>query len=181
MVSSKRKSPKRKRSRSSRLKGKAKASKKHSRKVRIIDPVIPQERALSRVKRGETQKAAATAEAISVKSLRTFMKKNTRSTWVNGKWTIKDTRAVTMLVLENGKLHAIPVGSRSAAKIGTYWNAVNQYLDTNNPKLLPTSKSATVRDAYGVVHHLDIEPNVLRGADSIGDLSFHTVYAETVS
>lgn len=183
MVSKKRKSQKRKSARSSRSQGKANASKRPSnvrRKVRIIDPAIPQERGLLRVKRGETQQAAAKAEGISVKSLRNFMKKNTRAKWVHGKWEIKDSRAVPMLILENGKLHAIPVGSKGATKIGNYWNAVNKFLETNDPKLIPTRKNASVRDALGKVHHLDIDPNALRRGDSIGDLSFHTLYPETV-
>lgn len=133
------------------------------------------------MKEGAQQKAAAKAESISVKSLRDFMRKNTRSNWVNGRWKINDPRAVYILIFEDGRLQSFPFRKKAASKIGKFWNAVNDALLTNNASHLTPYRDMRVRDAYNRYHVFDTDLNALRRADSIGDLAFHTLYDQTVN
>lgn len=165
--------PKRSGTKQSRTKAKA--------PIGVFDPANPNDRALSRVKQGETQQAAAKAEGISVKSLRNFMKKNTRSKWMNGKWEINDPRAVYTLIFEDGQLQSFPFRKKAASKIGKFWNAVNEALLTNDPSHIAPFRGVRVRDAYNKYHVFDTDLNALRRADSIGDLAFHTLYDQTVN
>ncbi len=149
--------------------------------IGVFDPANPRDRAQSRVMRGETRKAAAKAEGISVKSLRNFMKKNTRSKWVKGKLEIIDIRPVNTLIFEDGRLQSFPFKKKAASKIGKFWNAVNEALLTNDPSHLAPFRDVRVRDAFNKYHVFDTDLNALRRADSIGDLAFHTLYDQTVN
>lgn len=174
--------PTRGKTKSSRRRSGAKQSRtKAKAPMGIFDPANPYDRALSRMKEGADQKAAARAEGISVKSLRNFMKKNTRSKWVNGKWEINDPRAAYTLIFEDGRLQSFPFRKKAASKIGKFWNAVNEALLTNDPSHLAPFRDVRVRDAYYKYHLFDTDLNALRRADSIGDLAFHTLYDATVS
>jgi hypothetical protein len=133
------------------------------------------------MKEGAAQKAAAKAEGVPVKGLRNFIKKNTRSKWVKGKWEINDPRAVYTLIFEDGRLQSFPFRKKAASKIGKFWNAVNEALLTNEPSHLAPFRDVRVRDAYNKYHVFDTELNALRRADSIGDLAFHTLYDATVN
>lgn len=154
--------------------------KKRKRPVRIIDLDNPLDRALALMKAGTPQKAAAKAEGVSEKAVRKFRRANTNSKRVRGNWVIKDRRAVKLFIFEAGQIRSIPVGKKAASEIGHYWNAVNRFLETNDASHLLPYRGASVRDALNKRHVFETDPRVLRRSDSIGDLSFHTLYRNTV-
>ena len=62
-----------------------------------IDRQSPLEKALTRIKRGETQKSAARAERVSVEKLRGYQKSNTTALRQGRKWIISDRLRIPMI------------------------------------------------------------------------------------
>jgi len=139
------------------------------------------ERALTRMKNGETQRSAAASESVTVEQLRRYVKENTRAKLRGRKWIILDRRPINMLIASRGILIAIAVPYRSKSLVGKYWNAVNKFLVTNNISHLRPFRDVGVRDANGKRHVFETDPNILRRLDSVGELSFHTLYKNTAN
>ena len=70
------------------------------------------------------------------------------------------------------------VSPAAASDIGRHWNAVNRFLDTNNPSFLQSFDGMGMRDVGGKFHPYETRPNVLRKLDAIGELSFIDIYAD---
>lgn len=138
----------------------------------------PLEKALTRLKRGESQKAAATAEGVSVEKLRAYQKLNTASVRQGRKWIIFDTRPLPMWLATDGKVKSVTVAADDASDIGRYWVQVNRFLDTNRLSHLEPFVGMGVRDVQGRAYPFEVRPNVLRKLDSVGELDFLEIYAD---
>ena len=78
-----------------------------------------------------------------------------------------------MRALTDGGIIAIDIrGSRAAAVVGGYWNAVHHFLATGNAARLQKYRDARVG---GVT--LTIDPRVIEHYAHIGELAFESVYA----
>lgn len=143
-----------------------------------IDRLSSLEKALVRIKRGETQKSAARSEGVSAEKLRVYQKLNTNSRRLGNRWVIADTRPVPMFVATRGKLKTITVPADETSEIGRYWSHVNKYLDTNKLEHLEPFVGRGVRDVEGRFHPFEVEQNVLRKLDSVGELDFLEIYAD---
>ena len=142
----------------------------------VIDPADPCERALRRMKAGETQKAAAKNEKISTERLRRYLKENVEASREGRRWKIIDRRPVEMAICSRAKFRWVTVSYDQASLIGHYWVAVNRFLDTNEPTHLAPFVGKGVRDVVGKYHPFETGPNNLRRLDSADELSFLDVY-----
>jgi len=140
----------------------------------------PRARALELMKKGLSQREAARAQRISVKALASYRKRHTKSKWKGNAWVITDTRPVMMLIASKGKRFSVAVPYRSTSTVARYWNAVNMFLDTNRIAHLKPFAGSGIRDADKKFHPWETDPNTLRKLDSIGELSFAEIYADTV-
>ena len=161
----------------SQSRGHARAGERKKPKKRNVDPNAALERALERMKNGESQKSAAKAQRVSVEQLRRYLKENTRAKRRGNKWVIIDRRPVSMVIVSRGKFISIDVPYRSKGKVGRFWNAVNSFLETNDRIFLKPYENDGIRDANGKFHPWETDPNTLRKLDSIGELSFVDIYA----
>ncbi len=136
------------------------------------------ERALTRIKRGETQKAAAKAEGISVEKLRAHQKLNTTSVRQGRRWIISDRRPISMWLATRGNIKSVTVPADEGSAISSYWSQVNKFLDTNKLEHLAPFVGKGVRDIEGRLHPFEVRPNILRKLDSAGELDFLEIYAD---
>ena len=136
------------------------------------------EKALTRIKHGETQKSAAKAEGISVEKLRTHQKLNTTSVRQGRRWIISDRRPISMWLGTRGTIKAIIVPADEGSAISSYWSHVNKFLDTNKLEHLAPFVGKGARDIEGRLHPFEVRPNVLRKLDSAGELDFLEIYAD---
>jgi hypothetical protein len=143
-----------------------------------LDRSSPLEKALSRIKRGESQKAAAKAERVSVEKLRSHQKLNTTSVHQGRRWIVSDKRPVSVWLATGGKMKSVTVTADDASEVGRYWSQVNKFLDTNKIEHLADFSGNEVRDLEGRLHGFEVRPNVLRKLDSAGELDFLEIYAD---
>jgi hypothetical protein len=143
-----------------------------------IDRQSPLEKALTRIKRGETQKSAAAAENVSVEKLRVYQKLNTASLRRGREWIIYDSRPLPMWVATDGKLKAVSVAADDASQVGLYWTGVNRFLESNRLSYIEPFQGEGVRDVNGRFFEFEARPNVLRKMDAFGELNFLEIYAD---
>jgi hypothetical protein len=95
-----------------------------------------------------------------------------------GRWVVgTDTRLRVVLIYSDGKKQRMVVqGYEPAALTGSYWNAVGDFLRTNDPAYLTPFVGAQIRDANGKAYTLETRPNVLYRLASEGLDSFEQVY-----
>jgi len=145
------------------------------------DPNDRREKALELMKKGVSQEEAARTVGISAKTLARYRKKYTTSKLRHRKWNILDRRPANMLIASRGIVFAITVPYRSKTLVGKYWSAVNKFLDSNNVKYLRQFRDVVIRDIQRKRYVLETDPNALRRSDSVGELSFHTLYKNTAN
>jgi len=162
-----------------RARGHARAGDVRKLKTSIPDPGDPREKALKLMKDGATQKAAAKKYNVSVEKLRRYVKENTTTKLRGKKWVIIDRRPEEMLIASGKRVYVVPVPYRSKKKVSKFWNAINKFLDTNDASHLEPFQGTGIRDAQGKFHPWETDPNILRKLDSIGELSFVDIYAQT--
>jgi hypothetical protein len=158
--------------------GHPKAADIGSRPASAIDRNAPVEKALARMRHGESQRAAATAEGVSAEKLRAFLKLNTVSRHEGGSWVISDQRPQQFWIASRGQLKPVTVANELGSEIGTYWNAVDKFLNSNIRRYLLGFVGKGVRDVQGRFHPYETDPNTLRRLDSIGELHFIEIYAD---
>lgn len=84
---------------------------------------------------------------------------------VKGRWKANRNDHISriMAINEDGREVFIEVASsRQASIIGKYQAAVKKYLNTGNVDALAKFKGKKVRDAKGIFHILETDPNVIR-------------------
>jgi hypothetical protein len=143
----------------------------------FYNPNNPRERAILRMKRGASIKAAAKAERISSEHLSIYVKEHVSATWTGRRWKIVDRRGEEMAICTRGKVRWVRIlAGAEATAIGQYWVAVNRFLRTNDPAHLTPFVGKGVKDINGKYFPLTTEPNVLRRLESAGELSFPEIY-----
>jgi hypothetical protein len=145
-----------------------------------VDKNSPLEQALKRIKQGATQRQAAREAGVSAERLRRFQKQNTTSRREGRRWIIVDTRPVTMVMATRGRMRDVTVSHDAGSDIGRHWDAINKFLESNDPAHLEAFVGLGLRDNQGRFHPFETRPNVLRKLDSVGELSFVDIYRQTV-
>jgi hypothetical protein len=143
-----------------------------------IDRTSPMEKALARMRRGETQSAAAKALGVSVEKLRRHRLMHTTAVREHGRWVIFDTRPQTLFIASRGKQYKVTIPNDESSIIGRYWWGVNNFLASNDPDFIFEFEGEGVRDIAGRFHQFETRPNTLRRMDAIGELHFTEIYAD---
>ncbi len=143
-----------------------------------IDQKSSLERALAKMRRGQSQAAAAKAEGVSVESLRRHRLLHTTSQRQGKSWTIFDTRPQPYWVATDGKLTSVMLANDDGHEVSAHWRAVDNFLRTNDADYLDAFEGEGVRDLKGRFHQFETRPNVLRKLEAIGELSFIEIYAD---
>jgi hypothetical protein len=138
----------------------------------FTNPNTPLERALRRVKQGESMRAVAKAEKISNEKFRRFIKEHVEAKREGKQWKIIDHRFVRMAVCSRAQLRWVDFSADQSSAVGHYWIGVNRFLRTNEPSHLQPFKGKGIRDIAGKYFPFETRPNVLRRLDSAGELSF---------
>lgn len=68
-------------------------------------------------------------------------------------------------------------GSRKAAQVAEYWNAVHRYLETGDKSRLSKFEARFIRDANSAPIPFITDPKELKRLGSAGVLSFESLYA----
>jgi hypothetical protein len=147
---------------------------------RPIDHKSPLERALKRVRQGETQAAAARAEAVSVEGLRRHRLQHTTSRREGRRLIVSDGRPQAYPIVTQGKMIDVVLRNDDGTSVSAYWRAVDKFLNTNDVDHLDAFEGEGVTDVKGRFHRFETRPNVLRKLDSIGELNFIEIYSDTV-
>ncbi len=141
-----------------------------------IDLNDPRERAVRRMKNGETLKSAAKAEGISRERLRRYIAQNVEASRKGRRWQIVDHRPLELAICSRAKFRWVTVSYDQASFIGYYWNAVNRFLGSNDRSHLTPFVGKGVRDVSRKYFPLEVRPNTLRRLDSAGELHFLEIY-----
>ena len=143
-----------------------------------VDRRAALEKALLRMKRGESQKTAAAAEGVTVEKLRVYRNLHTTSVRQGAKWTIFDTRPTPFWTINKGEMKSIILARDEGSEVGRYWIGVNRFLNTNNASHLAPFVGRGVRDINGRFFEFEVRPNTLRRLDQADDLHFLEIYAD---
>lgn len=143
-----------------------------------IDRHSPLEKALARMRRGESQSAAAEALGVSVEQLRRYRLLNTDSKFSRGKWAIADTRPQGFWIASEKKLISVSLPNEEGSAVSAYWRAVESFLYSNDDEYLHPFEGEGVFDVRSRFHQFETRPNVLRKLDAIGELNFIEIYAD---
>lgn len=143
-----------------------------------IDQRSPLERALSRMRRGESQAAAAKATGVSVERLRRHRLLHTTSRREGRNWTVFDSRPQGYWIASDGKQYSVTLANNEGTDVSAYWRAVDKFLYSNDADYLDAFEGEGVTDLRGRFHRFETRPNVLRKLESIGELSFIEIYSD---
>jgi hypothetical protein len=122
--------------------------------------------------------AAAREGKVSPERLRRYLRELDFAEKRGGRWVVgPDPWLRTVLIYSNGKKQRIVAqGYEPAALAGSYWNAVGEFLATNDFSHLAPFEGVQINDAVGRAYTLETRPNVLYRLDSEGMNSFEQVY-----
>jgi hypothetical protein len=143
-----------------------------------IDRQSPLEKALARMRRGESQAAAAEALNVSVEQLRRHRLLNTESKFHRGKWAITDARPQGFWIASEKKLISVSLPNEEGSAVSAYWRAVDSFLYSNDDEHLHAFEGEGVFDVRSRFHQFETRPNVLRKLEAVGELNFIEIYAD---
>lgn len=146
-----------------------------------INRASAMEKALARMKRGASQRAAANAEGVSVEKLRIYRQQNTTSARQGRMWAIFDLRPQEFWLATRGQVKSVTLARDEGSDVSAYWRAVDKFLYTNNAEHLRPFVGRGVRDVQGRFHQFETGPNTLRKLDAIDELSFVEIYADVAT
>lgn len=84
-----------------------------------------------------------------------------------------------MTTISDGQRRTIKVDFNGSSRVGTYLNAVDEFLKTNDVKLLSPFVGEAVTDLSGRRHLFETDPNVLYELGLTGSGTFEQVYRLT--
>jgi hypothetical protein len=136
------------------------------------------EQAVAALRKTKSLSAAARQARVAPERLRRYLKDLDFVEKHRGRWVVGTDRWLrTVLIYTDGKKERIVVeGYEPAALAGSYWNAVGEFLATNDPSHLAPFVGVQIKDAGGRAFTLETRPNVLYRLNSEGMNSFEQVY-----
>ena len=143
-----------------------------------IDRSSPLEHGLKLMRKGMSQAKAAKAAGVSVEHLRRYRQLNTVSQRQGRQWVIFDTRPQAYWIASDGKMRSVTLTNDEGSTVGLYWNAVNEFLASNDAEHLEPFSGEGVYDVRDKLWILETRLNVLRKLDSVGELHFIEIYAD---
>jgi hypothetical protein len=136
------------------------------------------EQGVAALRKTKSLSAAARQAKVAPERLRRYLRDLHFVEKRRGRWFVgEDTRLRTALLYSNGrKLRVVVEGYEPAALVGSYWNAVGEFLRTNDPAHLAPFVGVQIKDANGKPYTLETRPNVLYRLSNEGGDSFEQVY-----
>jgi hypothetical protein len=136
------------------------------------------EAGVAALRKTKTLGAAARQAQIAPERLRRYLKSLDFVEKQRGRWVVgADPRIRTVLIYTDGQKNRIAVqGYEPAALAGSYWNAVGEFLRTNDPSHLAPFVGVQIGDALGRAYTFETRPNVLYRLANEGRNSFEQVY-----
>lgn len=117
-------------------------------------------------------------------SLKTIINNTNAFKKINNKWIPKKFDRISRVIKinENGKEKSIEIkDSRIASSIGSYHNAVKQFLNTGNKKSLSEFRNKKIKDAYGKLHKFETNPKKIIGINErIEEPEFYEIYGDGI-
>jgi hypothetical protein len=122
--------------------------------------------------------AAAHHATVAPERLRRYLKGLPFVEKQRGRWVVgDDTRLRTVLIYTNGQRKLITVeGYDPAALAGSYWNAVGEFLRTNDPTYLAPFIGVEIIGASDQRYPFETRPNVIYRLEAAGGDTFEQVY-----
>jgi hypothetical protein len=136
------------------------------------------EAGVAALRRTKSLSAAARQAKVAPERLRRYLRELDFVEKRRGRWVVgTDPRIRRVLIYTDGRKRNIAVqGYEPAALAGSYWNAVGEFLSSNDPAHLRPFIGVEVADAAGRMHTLETRPNVLYRLSNEGGDSFEQVY-----
>jgi hypothetical protein len=136
------------------------------------------EAGVAALRKTKSLSAAAKQAKVAPERLRRYLKDLDFVEKPRGRWVVgTDPRLRTVLIYTAGKKQKIVVeGYEPAALAGSYWNAVGEFLRTNDRSHLAPFVGVQINDAVGRAYTLETRPNVLYRLSNEGMNSFEQVY-----
>jgi hypothetical protein len=144
--------------------------------LQLIDPKMPDERAIRAMSRGATLRAAAKAEGLTEESVRRYLKENTQAKRTGGAWSITDLRPRQYPFYSGGRLVSPWLSPEESSRAAKFMQAVQAYLPSGEEGVLEAFAGAGVTDIYGHRHPFEADPDKLYELDHAGELNFPEIY-----
>ena len=161
----------------SQARGHPKAAERHiSGKARAVDQRL--EEGIKALRKGRSLTGAARELHVSPERLRSYAKALPFVEKRGGRFFVgPDPRQRRVVFYSEGKLvKAVVQGYEPAELAGSYWNAVGEFLETNDRDHLAPFIGAQITDGRGRAYTLETRPNVLyRLANADGE-TFEQIY-----
>jgi hypothetical protein len=136
------------------------------------------EAGVAALRKTESLTKAARQAKVATERLRRYLKNLDFVEKQSGRWVVgTDPRMRPVLIYTDGQKKKIVVlGYEPAALAGSYWNAVGEFLSSNDPAYLSRFVGAQITDARGQRYTLETRPNVLYRLNAAGGDTFEQVY-----
>jgi hypothetical protein len=114
------------------------------------------------LRKGNSQKDAATFTGISTRRFRRYLRGNKLARYRKGRWLITDQRPRSIRIFTDGQQRAIKVRGFGRASLAMkHRTAVRWFLETNDESKLEPYRGLSVTDTSRQKHILETRPNVL--------------------
>jgi hypothetical protein len=136
------------------------------------------EAGLKALRQGKSLTATARAQKVSPERFRNYVKGLPFVEKRHGRFVVgTDPRRRRVRFYSNGRpVTTIVQGYQPALLAGTYWDAVGEFLGTNDPDYLAPFIGAQITDVRGRTYTLETRPNVLYRLAREGGETFEQVY-----
>lgn len=139
------------------------------------DPVL--EAAVLSMNRGQSLSDAAKEERVSPERLRRYLVSRQLADKQGGRWIMTDlrTRPVPMIKQARTKIINVP-GFGEASRVGSYHNAIGQFLRSQDLSTLEPFRGQGVKDTLGRFHPFETDPNALIRYALKDEPEFYEIY-----
>lgn len=139
------------------------------------DPSL--ETAILAMNRGESLTQAARDARISPERLRRYLVSQSLASKQGTRWALADDRPRRVPMIEQARTKAVIVpGFNEASRVGSYHNAIGQFLRRQDPSALDAFRGQGVNDITGRFHPFETDPNALIRYALKDEPEFHEIY-----
>jgi hypothetical protein len=143
---------------------------------RLINPSLPEERAVKLIKEGKSLRAAAKTVGVTDERVRRHLKENTDATRNGRTWLVIDGRPRQFPIYSGGRLASPWLSPDEASRAAKFMAAVTVFLPSGDDGLLEPFVSMGVTDIRGRRFNFETDPNTLFELDAAGELNFPEIY-----
>ncbi|MEQ9507038.1 MAG: hypothetical protein RLO80_12305 [Hyphomonas sp.] len=139
------------------------------------DPAL--EAAILAMNRGESLTQAARDARVSPERLRRYLVSQSLATKKGASWVIADKRPRQVPMIKQARTKPVVVpGFDEASRVGSYHNAIGQFLRSQDLSALEPFRGQGVKDTQGRFHPFETDPNALISYALKDEPEFHEIY-----